>query len=176
MNKAVLEIYQNIVNAKIGEPISTKVNGHYWGQSVEDVLRDQGYKPKQDYDTIFDWKSCDTRIIKLAEIKPYKAPVHDIKTGDIFYNMWGWEQTNVDFYQVVSTTAKTITIRRIMASNTEYDPYQMSGKKKAVPGCFHGEETLKKTPYFSMGEWRVNFEYGSGAKWDGEPMDFTCYA
>lgn len=176
MKKAVLAIYENIVNAKIGESVSTKINGHHWGQSVEDVLKDQGYVLKRDYDTLFDWHSCDTLIIKLSDIKPYKPPVHDIKPGDIFYNMWDWEQTNIDFYQVISVTAKTITIRKIMGSNTEYNAYQMSGKKKPVPNCFHDEVLLKKTPYFTRGEWRINFEYGSGAKWDGQPMGFTCYA
>jgi hypothetical protein len=35
---------------------------------------------------------------------------HGYKVGDILYMSWGYEQTNLDFFQVVATTAKTIRI------------------------------------------------------------------
>lgn len=177
MKKEVLAIYENIANAKIGEQVGTQCKkGINWGQSVESLLVDQGYKTGKHYTTSFDWGTCNTFVHKLTEIKPYKAPVHDIKPGDIFYNSWGWEQTNIDFYQVVSTTAKTITIRRIMENNTEYNAYQLTGKKRPVADCFKCEAELRKIPYFCRGEWGINFENGSGAKWDGKPKDFSCYA
>ena len=31
-----------------------------------------------------------------------------MKQGDVFVSSWGYEQTNVDFYEVVRTTAKYI--------------------------------------------------------------------
>lgn len=36
-----------------------------------------------------------------------------VKVGDIFYNSWGYDQTNIDFYVVdaVSPTGKTCTVR-----------------------------------------------------------------
>ena len=30
-----------------------------------------------------------------------------VKVGDVFYDSWGWEQTNIDFYQVVGLRGKT---------------------------------------------------------------------
>ena len=36
-----------------------------------------------------------------------------IIVGDIFYSSWGYDQTNVDFYQVVKTTPKTIALKKI---------------------------------------------------------------
>lgn len=38
---------------------------------------------------------------------------HGYKVGDILYMSWGYEQTNLDFFQVVATTAKTIRIIEI---------------------------------------------------------------
>lgn len=39
--------------------------------------------------------------------------IDQIKPGDIFYCSWGYDQTNIDFYQVIKRTAKMITVRRI---------------------------------------------------------------
>jgi hypothetical protein len=38
-----------------------------------------------------------------------------IKAGDIFYSSWGYDQTNVDYYQVIGVTpsGKSVRIRRI---------------------------------------------------------------
>ena len=33
-----------------------------------------------------------------------------MKQGDILVSSWGYEQTNVDFYEVVKVTAKTVTL------------------------------------------------------------------
>lgn len=41
------------------------------------------------------------------------AIVNRWKPGDLLVNSWGYDQTNIDYWQVVATTAKTVTIRRI---------------------------------------------------------------
>lgn len=33
-----------------------------------------------------------------------------MKQGDVFVSSWGYEQTNVDFYEVVKVAAKTVTL------------------------------------------------------------------
>lgn len=38
-----------------------------------------------------------------------------IKPGDILTYSWGYEQTNIDFFQVTRVTAKNAWIRRIEA-------------------------------------------------------------
>ena len=177
MKKCVGEIYANIVSAPIGEPVSTRhKNGNYYNGMVEDMLANQGYKKDVDYETVFDWPTCITYIKRKTEIRPYEEPKHNIKVGDIFYHSWGYDQTNIDFYQVVSVTAKTISIRRIVAGEADYDDYQMTGHKVAIKDRFAGDKVLVKTPHLFAGEWRLNFEYGSGGLWDGKPMDFSRYA
>jgi len=177
MKKCASEIYNNIVNAKIGESVSTRhKNGMNYDQTIQDVLTQQGYKKGIDYDSIFNWNQCQTYIRKMAEIKPYSEPKHNIKPGDIFYNSWGYEQTNIDFYQVVSTTTKTITLRAIKGTSNDYNTYHMTGSKVAVKDNFCNNELIRKTPYLMGGEWRINFEFGAGSQWDGRPMDYSCYA
>lgn len=36
-----------------------------------------------------------------------------VKIGDIFYSSWGYEQTNIDFYQVVEVKGSFVSIREI---------------------------------------------------------------
>lgn len=177
MKKNALEIYNKIVTSNIGEWISTKhKNGMHYDQTIIDALRQQGYELNTHYEKHFDWGKAQTYIRRIAEIKPYAEPKHDIKPGDIFYNSWGYEQTNIDFYQVISTTAKTITLRAINGTSDEYNAYQMTGSTVAAKDSFCNDELIRKTPYLMGGEWRVNFEFGAGGQWDGSPMDYSCYA
>lgn len=177
MKKCASEIYAKVTAAQIGELISTRhQNGINYEYSITDALTEQGYKKGVDFDTVFNWGKCQTYIKKLAVIQPYKEPKHNIKIGDIFYNSWGYEQTNIDFYQVVSTTAKTISLRRIKGGSNNYDAYHMTGSKVAIKDSFCKDEVIRKTPYLLGGEWRINFEYGAGSQWDGSPMTYSCYA
>lgn len=177
MKKCASEIYGKIVTAEIGELVSTRhKNGMNYEYGIIDALTEQGYKKGIDFDSVFNWKNCQTYIKKLVEIKPYSEPKHNIKPGDIFYNSWGYEQTNVDFYQVVSTTAKTITLRAIKGSSNDYNAYHMTGSKVALKDNFCSDELIRKTPYLMGGEWRISFEYGAGCQWDGSPMSYSCYA
>ena len=49
-----------------------------------------------------------------------KAATHELRCGDIVYSSWGYEQTNVDFYQVVQVvSAKSVRVRRISRRTIE---------------------------------------------------------
>ncbi len=38
---------------------------------------------------------------------------HGVKVGDVFVESWGYDQTNVDFYQVTRAMPKSVEIRAI---------------------------------------------------------------
>lgn len=40
--------------------------------------------------------------------------------GDIFVESWGYEQTNVDFYQVVKLNAASVVLRKISYNTLEF--------------------------------------------------------
>jgi hypothetical protein len=94
---------------------------------------------------------------------------HDYKVGDILYSMWGYDQTNIDYYQVVGVTAKGISIREIGkkyvgSSGTE-------DKVMPVPDSFEGEVLKKVVNQFG----RVKIDtYASAGKWDGKPKEQTA--
>lgn len=70
----------------------------------------------------------------------------EVQVGDIFVCSWGYEQTNVNFYQVVENpTAKTVKVREIKGELIEDDGYgSMSGRVKPRPNVWAEEEVLTK--------------------------------
>lgn len=112
---------------------------------------------------------------KATKRQAAKSFVHKYQIGDILYDSWGYEQTNVDFYQVVERTDKTIKIREIAGEATEKN-HGDYGKKIAIPGKFVGEEieTKKVTVPFSPEDpGYVSSKLGSMRKWDGKPVHYS---
>jgi hypothetical protein len=48
------------------------------------------------------------------------------QVGDIVVNTWGYEQTNVDFYKVISMTGKTIKVQEIGEIQSGYESHGMA--------------------------------------------------
>ena len=176
MQRNVKTLYNNIVNAAIGERVNTRhTNGITYTSFLKDVLYQQGYVENEDYRFDYDNRTLSYSVIKLKEILPLKELFHNIKNGDVIYSAWGWEQTNFDFYQVVSTTRKQIKIKKLNQDNI-YDAATMSGKTTPRVNDFISNEVLIKKPYPGRDEWCVSFTHGSGRVWDGQPKNYTTYA
>ena len=54
-----------------------------------------------------------------------------IKVGDIFYTSWGYDQTNVDFYEVVGLTPSGKSVKLHSIAATSFD-----GRSRPCPGVF----------------------------------------
>ena len=68
-----------------------------------------------------------------------------VAVGDIFVSSWGWEQTNVDFYQVVEKpSASTVIVREIAAATVEGSEGYMSRNVRAVPNAFRSAPIKKR--------------------------------
>ena len=96
-----------------------------------------------------------------------------LKVGDIMYSSWGYEQTNVDFYQVIKTTKTMVTIVRIESKiwHTKSGPGYI--KRMPVPGSFVGKPLRRKVQdYGSVPSVNIN-SYASASLWDGKPKDAT---
>lgn len=94
---------------------------------------------------------------------------HDYKVGDILYSSWGYDQTNVDYYQVVSISEKTVKIREIR-SKIVRDVAQAE-YVAPVPNRFEGP-AMQKRPT-SGGSIRLT-SYSRAYKWDGKPKYQTA--
>ena len=68
---------------------------------------------------------------------------HDIAIGDIFYTSWGYEQTNVDFYQVIGFSGKS-TLKLMRVHSQMVKSGSMCGYVVPRPNCFFSDELLVK--------------------------------
>jgi hypothetical protein len=100
-----------------------------------------------------------------------------VKVGDIFRMSWGYDQTNVDWFQVTRTTPKGVVVREISGQETEATG-PMSSNVVAVKDSFversmwcgetnqgssHRIKYYQGKPSFSMkGRYYCSL-------WDGKP-------
>lgn len=135
----------------------------------------------------------------LNERKTERCKPHTLQVGDVITNSWGYDQTNVDMYQVVKATAHFVWLQPIageMVPDEGCGP--MSGRvRPEVPirqiltrevreyGDWEpviGNRTVSiKTvpiePKMRKAEGNsVLFEHGSGSKWDGRSLYCSWYA
>lgn len=69
-----------------------------------------------------------------------------LKVGDIYYSSWGYEQTNIDFYQIIEVKGQYATFQQICSKEVEGSMYShgMACQVVPVPNSFHGEPIKKK--------------------------------
>lgn len=98
---------------------------------------------------------------------------HTLKAGDVLYTSWGYDQTNVDFYEVIEVkTKKTVVIRRI-GQSTEENGF-MSGQTSPIKGSFKGEPMTKRVQIGNV--VTVSDSRGHASPWDGKPKYCSWYA
>lgn len=104
---------------------------------------------------------------------------HTFQVGDILYNSWGYDQTNIDWYEVTAVRGKQIVIREIAGKVADAPGYSpMSGMTVPCPGQYVGPEITKRpTGYLHNGVWNesVSFDHGCGSRWDGKPKYCSWY-
>ena len=93
-----------------------------------------------------------------------------LRVGDILYSSWGWEQTNIDFYQVIAIRGSAVDLRQLDQRTTE-DGY-MCGTTVPLPDVFKGKT---HTHRLSKNYIRID-SYRTAWKWDGQPLRCSWYA
>ena len=111
---------------------------------------------------------ADRAAEQLARRAALKATDH-WSVGDVLYNSWGYEQTNIDWYQVVDLKPKSIVIRPIQKNYGESG--YLSGHSQPRRNEFCGELIIK--PLAENGG--VRFKHGAATKWDGRPVYESHY-
>ena len=114
------------------------------------------------------------RIKRVEAQKTVKASDF-YKVNDIICNSWGYEQTNIEFYQVIEVGNKTIKIKEICQEEEENSHYSHGMACNVLPvlNKFYerGEEyTLRVKPegilsnpesFYYMHKWGGNAKYKS---------------
>lgn len=97
-----------------------------------------------------------------------------VEIGTIFAYSWGYEQTNVDFYEVVEKKGASVLVREIGFESTGACGH-MSDHVVPKKGKFTGPATLKKLS-FSGGQALLSMPHGGCSVWDGRPEYRSWYA
>jgi hypothetical protein len=144
------------------------------------VLSPQTKKPK------IDWTTSESRmqsyiksvidkrrrvLERREEARKERAEFkHDLQVGDILTASWGYDQTNVNFYEVIGVTEKSVKIReiaqKVAKSGIGYD------KVVPVPGKFIDSPMTKKVS--PQGYVKIK-SYIWASKWDGKPENQTPF-
>jgi hypothetical protein len=69
---------------------------------------------------------------------------HSLKVGDILVCCWGYDQTNVDYYEVVHVAGKNTVDIRETAQDSAFDSYRMTDRCVPAPGRYVGAAMRKR--------------------------------
>ena len=104
----------------------------------------------------------------MSDTQTASAPVdpQDL-LGRVFVNDWGWEQTNIDFWQVVGVTpsGKSVKLRRIGYTVVPGSEGFMCEARVPLVDAFVNDEVVTRR-LFNTGaagtppQWHVNMSYG----------------
>lgn len=135
------------------------------------------------------FKNVADRAERKAKIKADRIAAsanHGVKVGDVFRSSWGYDQTNIDYYEVIAVTGKTATVCAI-GSLTESDGY-LQGKCVPAPGKFIGKPFKKliqkysetSEAYFKVNSFSNAWKITPVAVIEGKPIfeesHWTAYA
>lgn len=68
-------------------------------------------------------KAENGKSIKKASPKAEKKNKYGVQVGDIFESSWGWEQTNVDFFQVIALVGEcSVRVREVYPEMIDENP------------------------------------------------------
>ena len=109
----------------------------------------------------------DETLKNIIEVREYKdkqkkqrleaSASHDVKPGDVFRCSWGYDQTNIDYYQVLSVSGQMAVISEIGCESEETG--FMQGESVPALDRFIGETRKVRIQRYSMDSepyFRVN--------------------
>lgn len=148
------------------------------------IFNSKGYKPLdwyhfrslQERTDFIDQAKKRMDIAEASLIKDrikWEAEKAKVVVGSIFVSTWGYEQTNVDFYQVVARKNDFVTLRAIRTIKSYDNGYNDRGSCLPNISAFCGPEFRKK-----IDKWGgISFEsYKGGILWDGREVYWSSYA
>jgi len=109
-----------------------------------------------------------------------RTATHTFKLGDVLMSTWGYEQTNVDFYQVIAVpSSRSVTLRELCVDVQPHGEAAMSGRATPRFGEFKpgsAASTRRATGPDSVSSGTERSWRGDVSRWNGLPVTVSSYA
>lgn len=149
-----------------------ELNYHY--RSIEQMVK----SVTQFFSDRYKWKKqkLDYKENKQKQQEEGLSNINElIKVGDIFYSSWGYDQTNVDFYQVLDVSDKgTVSLREIGSEIVDGTTGMDCANLRPVKDDFKSNEVFKKRATFTNGSVRLGGGYRSLYKYTQGDRGVYC--
>lgn len=96
-----------------------------------------------------------------------------IKAGDIFVSAWGYDQTNISWYQVTEVKAKFVVVRRIEGKIVGQRDSGTTETVMPLVNKWRGSAERKKVKLHQGRPYLGISSYESAYLWDGKPKSQT---
>jgi hypothetical protein len=121
------------------------------------------------------WQENVNRRLEVMAERKTRTNIGVVKicVGTIMYGSWGYDQTNVEFWEIteLNPTGKSCTIKKLNMLRTE--THSMQGKAIPIEHSYTGETLTNKR----IQEDHIKIEnYNHLQIWDGHPKFWSSYA
>ena len=146
----------------------------YRGRSMKPAFRYRFHDEAQREKYVTDWlDSANKSIAEAASYRAERRAPHTLAVGDVLYSSWGYDQTNIDFYEVIAVRGAVVDLAELRQDRTEH-AIGMQGTCVAIKGAHKGAPLKGKRP---SGQNTVRIDSCSVARpWDGRPLNWSSYA
>jgi len=111
-------------------------------------------------------------VPKAKAAKVSHAPV---EVGTIFVSTWGYDQTNVDYYEVTRSTTSSVWVRPLAQVQMDAPAY-MQERVAPLPLTYIGPERMHRVRWSGDHVYFSPSSSASASVWDGERILATHYA
>ncbi len=112
-----------IYNTNVKKLHKCKIEGFYYSSIESREQRINNFKERVN-------QTNEEKNKKLEIRRTFKNPA---QVGDILVDSWGYDQTNIDFYQVTEVKGKMVTVQEIAGKTVEGTTYSHGMADEVVP-------------------------------------------
>ncbi len=161
---AVVYLYKNADDQVCAVGFHGKANKPDWRHRFASLKQREGHIVRH-------FERRRAHHVRMAEHRKEANKPHNLQVGHILRAMWGYDQTNIDYFQVTKVIGKTmVEIREIEAVSDCTG--SMTGTCTPRLDAFKSKPMRRKVSY---GRVSVDTVRRAGI-WDGTPDNWTAYA
>lgn len=115
--------------------------------------------------------------MKAQNRQAKKEAVCPFKEGDIISGSWGYDQTNVEFFEIVAAKGRKVTIRELGHASIKGSEGFMCESVVPNHGCYIGEPEVHIAQTYSGDSWYIKLHDSCSLHlWEGDKRYKSWYA